>query len=255
MVRSAVVAPRRSRYALVAAVVPWAIRSTWSRNESRPSRARGLDQVRLEPLQQRGRRGGCLVARHPAGLVDHHRVGECPPNVDPDDVGCISRQGPRSSRRVYQMSNPGYDAVIIGAGHNALVTGVYLSRAGWRVLVLERAERPGGAVYSAEVTRPGFVSDLFATNLNLFLGSPVHAELGSELERLGLRYAASAKPFANVYPDGRALRVTQDPAATLAELERHDPEDALDGVSSMPCTSASAQRCSRCMARGLTPAT
>ncbi len=124
------------------------------------------------------------------------------------------------------MSNRSYDAIIIGAGHNALVSGVYLARAGWSVVVLERSERPGGAVSSAEITRPGFVSDLFATNLNLFLGSPVQAELGSELERLGLRYAGSAKPFANVYPEGRALRVHQDTGATLAELERHDPADA-----------------------------
>jgi phytoene dehydrogenase-like protein len=119
-----------------------------------------------------------------------------------------------------------YDAVVIGAGHNALVCAAYLARAGWSVLVLERSDRPGGAVASAEITRPGFVSDLFASNLNLFLGSPVHAELGAELERHGLRYAGSASPFANVYPDGRALRVTQDAAATVAELERHNPADA-----------------------------
>ncbi len=119
-----------------------------------------------------------------------------------------------------------YDAILIGSGHQALVCGTYLARAGWSTLVLERAETPGGAVASAEITRPGYVHDLFATNMNLFLGSPVNAELGSELERRGLRYASSDRPFANVYPDGKALRVRQDVAATLTELEAHDPADA-----------------------------
>ncbi|MGH2871126.1 MAG: phytoene desaturase family protein, partial [Solirubrobacteraceae bacterium] len=112
-----------------------------------------------------------------------------------------------------------YDAVIVGSGHNALVCAAYLARAGWGVLVLERAERPGGAVASAELTRPGFVHDVCATNMNLFLGSPVAAQLGGELERHGLRWATSSLPFANVYPGARALRVLADRDATLAELE------------------------------------
>ena len=119
-----------------------------------------------------------------------------------------------------------YDAILIGSGHNALVCGTYLARAGWSTLVLERAEQPGGAVASAELTRPGYIHDLFATNMNLFLGSPVNAELGGELERHGLRYASSDRPFANVYPDGKALHVRQDVGKTLAELEAHDPADA-----------------------------
>ena len=119
-----------------------------------------------------------------------------------------------------------YDAIVIGAGHNGLVAAVYLARAGWRTLVVERSARPGGAVQSDELTRPGLVHDVFATNMNLFRGSPVAAELGSELERHGLEYATSALPFANVFPDGAALRVHQDRAATIAGLRAHDPDDA-----------------------------
>ena len=37
-----------------------------------------------------------------------------------------------------------YDAIIIGGGHNGLVTAAYLARAGKRVLVLERREMLGG---------------------------------------------------------------------------------------------------------------
>ncbi len=119
-----------------------------------------------------------------------------------------------------------YDAIVVGGGHQALVSAAYLARAGWSVLVLERGERPGGAVQSAEITRPGFVHDLFATNMNLFLGSPVAAELGADLERHGLRYATCEQPFANVYPEGLALRVRRGVADTLSELGGHDPRDA-----------------------------
>jgi phytoene dehydrogenase-like protein len=119
-----------------------------------------------------------------------------------------------------------FDAIVVGAGHNALVAATYLARAGWSVLVLERGDRPGGAVRSEELTRPGLVHDVFATNMNLFRGSPVAAELGPELERAGLRWAHSERPFANVYPDGAALRVPADREATLAGLRAHDERDA-----------------------------
>jgi phytoene dehydrogenase-like protein len=119
-----------------------------------------------------------------------------------------------------------YDVIVIGAGHNGLVAAAYLARAGMSVLVVERAERVGGAVLSDEVTRPGFVHDLFATNQNLFVGSPAFAELADDLARHGLSFAATSRPYSNVFPDGRSLRVYQDAARTRALLGRHDARDA-----------------------------
>ena len=53
-------------------------------------------------------------------------------------------------------SMPGkFDAIVIGAGHNGLVTACYLARAGWKVLVLERRHVVGGACVTEE-TFPGF---------------------------------------------------------------------------------------------------
>src|SRR5450755_3121996 len=132
----------------------------------------------------------------------------------------------RRAVRADDARSTGYDAIVIGAGHNGLVTAVYLARAGWRTLVLEREHRPGGAVCSEELTLPGLIHDTFATNMNLFLGSPVAAELGGELERHGAAWATSSMPFASVFPDGTALGIYQDRERTLAGLRAHDPRDA-----------------------------
>ena len=50
---------------------------------------------------------------------------------------------------------PKYDAIIIGGGHNGLVTAAYLARAGRRVLVLERREVLGGCAVTESIW-PGY---------------------------------------------------------------------------------------------------
>ena len=49
----------------------------------------------------------------------------------------------------------GYDAIIIGAGHNGLVAACYLAKAGHNVLVVERYHTVGGAAITEEI-HPGF---------------------------------------------------------------------------------------------------
>src|SRR2546422_3719915 len=44
-----------------------------------------------------------------------------------------------------------YDVVILGAGHNGLVAGAYLARAGLSVLLLEKNDYIGGATTSQRV--------------------------------------------------------------------------------------------------------
>jgi phytoene dehydrogenase-like protein len=120
------------------------------------------------------------------------------------------------------------DAVIIGAGHQGLTTALYLARAGWTVEVVERNSEIGGATRSGQVTEPGLEHDLYATNLNLFASSPVYAEFADDLARHGFSLVRSDMPYANVYPDGRSLRIYNDAARTVFGLGEHDPED-LEG--------------------------
>ena len=64
------------------------------------------------------------------------------------------------------------DAIVIGSGPNGLVAAAALSRHGWRVLVLEARERPGGAVYSEEFTLPGYLHDVGAAFFPFAAESP-----------------------------------------------------------------------------------
>ena len=80
-----------------------------------------------------------------------------------------------------------YDAIVIGSGHNGLASAVVLAKAGWKVLVVEKAEIPGGASKSSEITQKGFIHDLYATNIGSFLGGPFYREFGSEMQNMDFR--------------------------------------------------------------------
>ena len=118
------------------------------------------------------------------------------------------------------------DVVVVGGGHNGLCSALYLARAGFDVLLAERNEEVGGAMASGEPVKPGFVHDLYATNMNLFLGSPAFAELGEDLREAGVTLAVTDRPYASAFPDGKSLRVHQDRAATRDEFAALDGRDA-----------------------------
>src|SRR5262249_30513881 len=115
-----------------------------------------------------------------------------------------------------------HDVIIIGAGHNGLVTAGYLARAGLRVLVLENREVIGGACVTEELW-PGFrVSS--AAYLASLLQWRVVEDL--ELERFGYRVDAKDPAFFPPFPDGRHLFMWQDRQKTAAEIAKFSKRDA-----------------------------
>lgn len=115
-----------------------------------------------------------------------------------------------------------YDAIIIGAGHNGLVTACYLARAGKKVLVLERRHVVGGACVTEEVF-PGFkvstaayVNSLFRKEIIRDLDLPRH---GFELLE---RNPSSFSPFL----DGRYLLMGGDRELTRREIAKFSSHDA-----------------------------
>jgi phytoene dehydrogenase-like protein len=109
------------------------------------------------------------------------------------------------------------DAVVIGAGPNGLVAANVLADAGWSVLVLEGEQTPGGAVRSAEVTAPGYVSDLYSSFYPLGLGSPILDRLG--LAEYGLRWRHAPAVLAHPLLDGRAAVLSRDLQTTAASVD------------------------------------
>src|ERR1700692_4665275 len=115
-----------------------------------------------------------------------------------------------------------YDAIIIGGGHNGLVTACYLARAKWKVLVLERRYVVGGACVTEEVF-PGFKVSTAAYVNSLFRKEIIRdlrlADYGFALLE---RNPSSFTPF----PDGRSLLMGPDRDLTTREVAKFSGRDA-----------------------------
>jgi phytoene dehydrogenase-like protein len=114
-----------------------------------------------------------------------------------------------------------YDALIIGGGHNGLVCGAYLARAGKRVLVLERSDIIGGAARTEEVF-PGFKFSVFSYVVSL-LRPEIIRDL--DLPRHGLHILPLESTLTPL-PGGEYLAQWGDHDQNRRELARHSLRDA-----------------------------
>jgi phytoene dehydrogenase-like protein len=115
-----------------------------------------------------------------------------------------------------------YDAIIIGAGHNGLVTACYLARAGWKVLVLERRYIVGGACVTEE-TFPGFKVSTAAYVNSLFRKEIVR---DLKLDNYGFAVLERSPSSYTPFPDGRSLLLGPEPGLNQREIAKFSHRDA-----------------------------
>ena len=115
-----------------------------------------------------------------------------------------------------------WDAIIIGGGHNGLVTAAYLGRGGLRVLVLERRPLLGGASVTEEVF-PGFRISTAA-----YLSSLLQERIIRELDLPSHGYYVYPKDpaFFIPFPDGSHFTMWQDRKRTCEEIAKFSAKDA-----------------------------
>lgn len=110
--------------------------------------------------------------------------------------------------------------VIIGGGHNALVTAFYLARAGLKPLVLERRTMVGGAAVTEEFA-PGFRGPTLA-----HVTGPLRASVVSDMGLDGVEFVRPETRLVTLAPDGRALVFSTDDARTLDSIRGFSAADA-----------------------------
>src|SRR5690348_7084069 len=106
------------------------------------------------------------------------------------------------------------DVIIIGGGHNGLVTAFYLAKAGFKPLVLERRAQTGGAAITEEF-HPGFKCSTLA-----HAAGPIRPDIvrDMQLEQHGLQRITPEATVVSLSPDGRALTLYDDTQKSAAEI-------------------------------------
>ena len=112
------------------------------------------------------------------------------------------------------MEKDTYDAVVVGSGPNGLAAAITLQREGLSVLLIEGKDIIGGGMRSAELTLPGFLSDICSAIHPMAIASPLFSEL--PLEEHGLEWIHPPVLAAHPFDDGTAAVLKQ----SLSETSR-----------------------------------
>ena len=115
------------------------------------------------------------------------------------------------------------DVLFVGAGHNALVCAGYLAKAGYKVILLERRHKVGGAVVTEEII-PGYQFDLGGSAHILIHHTPIVDDLN--LTAYGLKYIDLDPLFFAPFPDGSSITIWKDVEKTCESIAAISPSDA-----------------------------
>lgn len=115
-----------------------------------------------------------------------------------------------------------YDVIVIGGGHNGLVTAALLAKQGRRVILLERRAQLGGAAITEQPFGPDFKITSLSYVVSL-LPQAVVREL--ELERHGYKVYPQHGYFA-AYPDGRYLQLPGEQQRRQQQVAKFSRKDA-----------------------------
>lgn len=119
-----------------------------------------------------------------------------------------------------------YDAIVVGAGHNGLTAGAYLSRAGFSTLILERREIVGGCCVTEEIA-PGCRAST-TSYIASMLRPEVIQDLG--LREQGLRMVPCDPALQVAFPDGKVVPWWASRDRAVAEFQKISVKDATTFV-------------------------
>ena len=119
-------------------------------------------------------------------------------------------------------SQPIYDAIVVGAGHNGLTAAAYLARAGLTTLVLERREIVGGCCVTEEIA-PGC-----RVSTTSYIASMLRPEVIKDLNLAehGLRMVPCDPAIQVAFPDGRVVPWWANRDRAVAEFRKYSAKDA-----------------------------
>ena len=117
-----------------------------------------------------------------------------------------------------------YDVIIIGSGPNGLAIAAYLSKAGQKVLLLEKRFEAGGGLCTEQVTIPDFYHNTHAVYMMMVDYAPVYKDFA--FEERGVKHIYPDLQVAMPLADGRSLCIYRDVDRTCASIAKFSKKDA-----------------------------
>lgn len=118
-----------------------------------------------------------------------------------------------------------YDVVIIGSGPNGLCAAAYLTKAGLKVLVIEKRCEAGGGLATEEVTIAPFMHNTHSIYHMMVDYAPIYKDFDFKTE-YNVRYVQPELQFALPLSGGRAVCIYTDVERTCESIAQFSQKDA-----------------------------